>query len=188
MSDWTRQAELRCGDTAFSEVRVEATRCHSLVSVTLYHPDELSQLGAAMRRLNLPLAAPREYRSVPQGTVLFAGQGRWLLEDFQADPRLLQAELDHCAAVVDVSSAYLCFQVTGVNAAAILSHGLKPDLSPAAFPPGEVLLGQLAYLPVLVQRTAADHFNLRLGTSYREYFESWLRHHTEPQPQEWQDA
>jgi len=101
--------------------------------------------------------------------------GQWLAYVDAAAPDWpdrLGDQLADCAAVVDQSSAYSVFHVTGRDAQRLLQKGLPVDLTMLA--PGAVVVSTIAHLGVIVQFAAADTYKLATFRSFTNGLRHWL--------------
>lgn len=84
----------------------------------------------------------------------------------------LGQKLADTAAVVDQSSAYSLFQITGADAQRLLQKGLPVDL--AALAPGAVVVSMIAHLGVIVQFAAPGDYRLAVFRSFTGGLRHWL--------------
>ncbi len=101
--------------------------------------------------------------------------GQWLAYSEAGSPDWadgLAATLAGRATVVDQSSAYAMWQITGADARRLLQKGLAVDLS--ALAPGAVVVSAIAHLGVIVHCAAADSLQVFVFRSFAASFREWL--------------
>jgi len=101
--------------------------------------------------------------------------GQWLAYAEAAAPDWvdqLGEKLADCAVVVDQSSAYSVFHVTGGDAQRLLQKGLPVDLT--ALAPGAIVVSTIAHLGVIVQFAAPDDYKLATFRSFTNGLRHWL--------------
>jgi len=86
----------------------------------------------------------------------------------------LEEKLAGLASVVDQSSGYSLFRVSGSDALRLLQKGLPVDLSPAAFPLGAVVVSAIAHIGVIAHHVAPNTFHLAPFRSFTQSFHHWL--------------
>lgn len=122
--------------------------------------------------------------SVGNGPVTSAGDGialwgnapgQWLAYTRVGAPDWadrLGEKLADIAAVVDQSSAYCVFQITGTDAQRLLQKGLPIDLT--ALAPGAVVVSMIAHLGVIVQFAKPGEYHLAVFRSFTGGLRHWL--------------
>jgi sarcosine oxidase subunit gamma len=114
--------------------------------------------------------------------LLWMAPGQWLLELPAARASTVQAALvarlgAALAAVIDVSDALACFEVSGEAVADVLMTGCTLDLQPHAFTVGRVARTAVAAVPVILWKPADPRqFRCLVDRSFAEHFWSWLAH------------
>lgn len=101
--------------------------------------------------------------------------GQWLAFNGVPEPDwpdTLGGKLAGIASVVDQSSAYSVFQITGNDAGRLLQKGLPVDL--AALSPGAVVVSTIAHLGVIVQFAAPGDYFLLTFRSFTGAMRHWL--------------
>ena len=101
--------------------------------------------------------------------------GQWLAYAAVAAPGWADAlgeQLGTTAAVVDQSSAYSLFRITGHDAQRLLQKGLPVDLATLA--PGGVVVSMIAHLGVIVQYAAPGEYVLLVLRSFTGAMRHWL--------------
>lgn len=101
--------------------------------------------------------------------------GQWLAHAEQAGPEwaeALGAQVSGIATVIDQSSGYVLFRLSGADAARVLQKGLPVDLS--AQVPGAVTVSAIAHIGVIAHRRAADSFDVAVFRSFAHSFRHWL--------------
>ncbi len=101
--------------------------------------------------------------------------GQWLAYADVAAPDWadrLGETLADTAAVVDQSSAYSLFHVTGGDAQRLLQKGLPVDLT--ALAPGAIVVSTIAHLGVIVQCAAPGDYKLATFRSFTNGMRHWL--------------
>ncbi len=116
------------------------------------------QEAAVAARLGMALPPPGRAQALPQGRVVWAAIGLWLVEG----PAV--AGLDGLAALADQTDAWAGLALAGPNAEAVLARLVPLDLAPQAFPEGTAARSQLRHLPLLIVREA-DGFELLVPRS-----------------------
>lgn len=109
--------------------------------------------------------------------LLATGPGQWLAHADAAGPDWadgLDARLSGLAGVVDQSSGYVIFALSGADARRLLQKGLPVDLSPSSFPIGAVVVSAIAHIGVIAHHRAANTFHLAIFRSFAESFRHWL--------------
>ena len=106
------------------------------------------------------------------------GPSRWLMmagygEADSLSGRLSQ-ELAGTAAVIDQSSAYVTFRVSGVSAREALARLCRLDLHPKVFAPGHAARTLMAQMPVIIHLIDAQacfelHVPMTLARSFSEH-------------------
>ncbi|WP_420384388.1 sarcosine oxidase subunit gamma [Novosphingobium sp.] len=84
----------------------------------------------------------------------------------------LAHKLAGTAAVVDQSSAYVLFNLTGIDAQRLLQKGLPVDL--ATLEPGAVVVSTIAHLGVIVQFGAPGDYFLATFRSFTGALRHWI--------------
>jgi sarcosine oxidase subunit gamma len=105
------------------------------------------------------------------------GPGQWLAHAAVAAPGwadMLAQRLHGLAGVVDQSSAYTLFHITGADARRLLQKGLPIDLSEAVFAPGDVAVSAIAHIGVIVHHRLQGGYDLAVFRSFSENFRHWL--------------
>lgn len=88
----------------------------------------------------------------------------------------LEAVLARVAhSLVDVSHRQIALQVSGRNAAAILSSGCPLDLDPTEFPTGMCTRTLLGKADIFLWRKSACEFHVEVSRSFSDYVSRWLR-------------
>jgi sarcosine oxidase subunit gamma len=108
-------------------------------------------------------------------TLLGTGPNQWLAYADDAAPdwaETLGDTLAGVAGVVDQSSAYTLWQITGANARRLLQKGVPVDLW--AIVPGAVVVSAIAHLGVIIHHTAPDSFHVFVFRSFAINFRDWL--------------
>ena len=101
--------------------------------------------------------------------------GQWLAYCDSAGPDWADAlgeKLSDTAAVVDQSSAYSLFHVTGGDAQRLLQKGLPVDL--AALAHRAIVVSTIAHLGVIVQFAAPGDYKLATFRSFTNAMRHWL--------------
>jgi heterotetrameric sarcosine oxidase gamma subunit len=101
--------------------------------------------------------------------------GQWLAYTGIAAPGWvddLARKLAGTAAVVDQSSAYSLFNITGTDAQRLLQKGLPVDLATLA--PGAVIVSTIAHLGVIVQFGVPGDYFVATFRSFTGAFRHWL--------------
>ncbi|MFN3460122.1 MAG: sarcosine oxidase subunit gamma [Oceanibaculum sp.] len=135
--------------------------------------------AAAKKALGIALpTGPLTSTAGDKATMCWLGPDEWLLLCAEEEREILQAALEtglagQHASVVDVSDAYLGFDVTGEKAAELLAKGCSLDLHPTAFPVGRVARTTLAKADITLLRTA-EGFRLYVLRSFADYAGLWL--------------
>jgi sarcosine oxidase subunit gamma len=107
--------------------------------------------------------------------LLGTGPNQWLAYADAAAPdwaEALGATLASVAGVVDQSSAYALWRITGADARRLLQKGLPVDL--AAIAPDAVVVSAIAHLGVIVHHAAPDIFHVFVFRSFAINFREWL--------------
>lgn len=102
--------------------------------------------------------------------------GQWLAHAEAASPdwaERLGDDLAGRATVIDQSSAYVLWQVTGADAQRLLQKGLPVDL--ATLTPGAVVVSAIAHIGVIVECAAPDRYHLAVFRSFAHSFRDWLQ-------------
>jgi len=107
-------------------------------------------------------------------TAYWLGPDEWLLQDEEADPKALHAEISkaldgHSHSLVDVSHRSETFALFGARAAYILNHGCPLDLSLQAFPVGMCTRTILNKATIMLSRPEADVFHIDVWRSFAPY-------------------
>lgn len=105
------------------------------------------------------------------------GPNQWLAHSAAAAPDwadMLAQTLTGVAGVVDQSSAYTLFHITGADARRLLQKGLPIDLSDDAFTRGAVAVSAIAHIGVIVHRAAQGGYDLAVFRSFSVNFRDWL--------------
>lgn len=138
------------------------------------------KIAAAVKKA-LGVALPAEPLTSAAGdkaTACWLGPDEWLLLCAEDGREALQTALETAlsgqhASVVDVSDAYLGFDVVGGKAAELLAKGCSLDLHPTAFAQGRVARTTLAKADITLLRTA-EGFRLYVLRSFADYTGLWL--------------
>jgi len=107
--------------------------------------------------------------------LLGTGPNQWLAFADAASPDwagMLGDTLANVAGVVDQSSAYVGWRITGADARQVLQKGLPVDLATIA--PGAVVVSTIAHLGVIVHCTAPERFDIFVFRSFAINFREWL--------------
>ncbi len=130
----------------------------------------------AARRGRAVSAMPGAGRAAttPWGEALSIAPETWLVLSEKRD-NANPPHLDE-AIVVDQSSAYAVFIVTGAKAREMLAKGCRVDLHPRAFPVGAVARTVIAQIPAIVHRVTEDGYRLLAPSSLAHSFHQFLRH------------
>jgi len=110
-------------------------------------------------------------------TLLGTGPGQWLAYADAAAPDWADALGDRLAGlggVVDQSSGYVLFRVSGADALRLAQKGLPVDLSPVAFAPGAVVVSAIAHIGVIAHHVAPGILHLAVFRSFADSFHHWL--------------
>ena len=112
------------------------------------------------------------------GLTLWAtGPGQSLAFAPHAEPawgEALEERLAPTAHVIDQSSGYSIFALSGCDAARMLQKGLPIDLSDHRFPVDHVAVSVIAHIGVIVHRAAPDLFHVATFRSFADSFHHWL--------------
>lgn len=101
--------------------------------------------------------------------------GQWLAFAATAAPdwaETLGERLAGVADVIDQSSAYVLWQVTGGDAQRLLQKGLPVDL--AALAPGATVVSAIAHIGAIVHCRAPDSYYIAVFRSFALSFRNWL--------------
>lgn len=135
--------------------------------------------AAAKKVLGIALPVePLTSNASDKATACWLGPDEWLLLCAEEECDALQAALEtglagQHAAIVDVSDAYLGFDIVGEKAAELLAKGCSLDLHPSTFPEGRVARTTLAKADITLLRIA-DGFRLYVLRSFADYAGLWL--------------
>ena len=150
---------------------------------------ELSPMRQVGLRLRPPVPAYlagialslRPNRVTTSGTVrvLWLGPDEWLVvgdgEMPELLPRLRRALSGRHAALNDLSSSRVVFELAGNGARDLLAAGCGLDLHPRVFGPGQCAQTLLARVPVIIdQLDAAPVYRLFVRRSYAQWLADWL--------------
>lgn len=143
--------------------------------------DSADKKTAAAAKKALGIALPTEpltSAASNKATACWLGPDEWLLLCAEEERETLQAALETALAglhvsVVDVSDAYLGFEIVGEKATELLAKGCSLDLHPSAFPEGSVARTTLAKADIALLRTA-EGFRLYVLRSFADYAGLWL--------------
>jgi sarcosine oxidase subunit gamma len=102
------------------------------------------------------------------GEVLWLGPDEWLVVGGRED------DYPDSAAVVDVSAARVCFELSGDEVEDVLAQGCSLDLHPSVFAPGRCAQTLLAKAQVILHRTEPETFRIFVRPSFAPYLRSWL--------------
>lgn len=119
-----------------------------------------------------PGAAPPD---LAPDTLWPVAPGQWLAFADSAAPDWAEAlgeRLAGVATVIDQSSAYVVWQITGRDAQRLLQKGLPLDL--AVLPPGGVAVSAIAHIGVIVQCLSPDSYRLATFRSFAHSLRDWL--------------
>ena len=109
------------------------------------------------------------------GTLWAVAPGQWLAFAASAAPdwaETLGERLVGVADVVDQSSAYVLWQVSGADAQSLLQKGLPVDL--AALTPGATAVSAIAHIGVIVHCPAPGTYHLASFRSFALSLRDWL--------------
>lgn len=109
------------------------------------------------------------------GTLWAVAPGQWLAFAQTAAPDWAEAlgeALAGVADVIDQSSAYVLWHVTGADAQRLLQKGLSVDL--AALEPGTTVVSAIAHIGVIVHCPALGTFHLATFRSFALSLRDWL--------------
>lgn len=101
--------------------------------------------------------------------------GQWLAFGETGSPAWaddLAGQLAGLATVIDQSSAYTLFRISGADARRLVQKGLPVDLATLA--PGAVVVSAIAHVGVIVRVAAADSLQILVFRSYAATFRDWL--------------
>lgn len=135
--------------------------------------------AAAKKALGLALpTGPLTSAAGDKATACWLGPDEWLLLCTEEEREALQAALEtglagQHAAIVDVSDAYLGFDIVGEKAGELLAKGCSLDLHLSAFAQGRVARTTLAKADITLLRTA-EGFRLYVLRSFADYLGLWL--------------
>ncbi len=123
------------------------------------------------------LASVSSSGAVPSDTAAMwpVAPGQWLAYTETASPdwaETLGEQLAGVASVVDQSSAYAQWRITGADARRLLQKGLSVDLSVMA--PGAVLVSAIAHVGVIVHCAAPETMHVFVFRSFAANFRDWL--------------
>lgn len=117
------------------------------------------------------------------GTRLYAlapGQSWWRAAT-EAPLRALAAELPAALGSVTLLSASRArFAVSGEGARELLARGIALDLDPREFVVGRCALTGLHHTPVLIERSAADRYEIHALRTYAASIYEWLLDAAQP--------
>lgn len=135
--------------------------------------------AAAKKALGVTLPTePLTSTTSDKATVCWLGPDEWLLLCAEEERETLQAALEtglagQHAAIVDVSDAYLGFDIVGEKAAELLAKGCSLDLHLSAFAQGRGARTTLAKADITLLRTA-EGFRIYVLRSFADYAGLWL--------------
>jgi len=118
-------------------------------------------------------------KSVKQMTLIATGPGTWLAVGDGSDgttAAALSLRLAGLASVVDQSSGYAIFRLSGSGARTLLQRGAPIDLHPSAFSPGSAAVTLIAHIGVVIwQEDQLPTYNVAIFRSLSASFGDWLR-------------
>ncbi|HJS90836.1 MAG TPA: sarcosine oxidase subunit gamma family protein [Steroidobacteraceae bacterium] len=132
-------------------------------------------IGAALTALGLPAGeAPcRASRSQDRAALWLGPDERLLIGPAEAaaeiTDRLHHALAGTAHSLVEVSHAFVAFEVLGPRAAATLNAGCPLDLDAASFPPGMCTRTVLAKAQIVLWRTGPEVFRVETARSFAPY-------------------
>ena len=120
---------------------------------------------------------PLEANTLAQGsdrTVFWMGPNEWLIHCTMEEAGDLLAKLRDALdgihhAAVDVSDYYTVLELSGPDAAALLSRGCPMDLHATEFVPGSCAQTRFGHASILLHRTGETEFRIQVRWSYTEY-------------------
>jgi len=128
--------------------------------------------------LGLALPVTPSAKSGKGMTLVATGPGTWLAMgdgSGETTPAALSQRLAGLASVVDQSSGYAIFRLSGRGARTLLQRGAPVDLHPSAFSPGSAAVTLIAHIGVLIWQ--ADHlptYEVAIFRSLAASFGAWL--------------
>ncbi|HZU63920.1 MAG TPA: sarcosine oxidase subunit gamma family protein [Novosphingobium sp.] len=78
------------------------------------------------------------------------------------------------AIVVDQSSAWRLFALSGAGGWRVLQAGIPVDLSPAAFAPGAVVASLIGHIGIIAHHAAPGRYHLFVARSLADSLRHWL--------------
>ncbi len=132
---------------------------------------------AAGRALQLPLQALRWLGEDP--TAHWLGPDQWLFTSDTAPAKDIISHIDSALsnqlyAATDMSSAIVCFALSGPAARTILAMGCGVDMHKSEFRTGQCVRTHFANVALFIVAVENDHFNLYLDRSFARYLRDWL--------------
>jgi sarcosine oxidase, subunit gamma len=157
----------------------------ALVLTLRFNPEEVASRRTVDRELGfiLPLRSNTTAGDLHGQHALWRGPDEWLVVDLAGSAGPLERRLsegldeDPSAAVVDVTSAWSGYNLTGPSAQTRLEHSCPIDLHPKTFGPGRCVGTLLARTQVLIVALASDlgpSFRIYMPTSFSSYVGLWL--------------
>ncbi len=136
--------------------------------------------------LTLRLPAPQTSGMLGDYALLWLSPAEWLLELPQEKTDSIRNALAgrlefSLAAVTDFTDALISFDLSGARAEEILMSGCSLDLSPRAFPRGQVARTVLADVPVILWKTRdPSSFRCLSDRGFCAHLLTWLAGATPP--------
>ena len=158
-----------------------ATTLHVLAPRTLVRlqlPRGAVPGAEALRIGGMPLPAPGRCTGEDPAVLWLAPDG-WLLVSTADDPAALVGAVrracgDRTAAVVDVSDAFVGFELAGPQARDLLSRGTGLPLTEETLAEGRCTRTRLAQLPVIVRPRGAQRVELIVDRGPAAWLREWF--------------
>ena len=136
-------------------------------------PDEADTASEALR-----LAPALRWQGEDPAAV-WVGPDQWLITSDTRPTENLQAHINGALssrlhAATDMSSAYVCFELTGPASRTVLAMGCGIDLHLQSLKPGHCARTLFAGVPVIMVAKGDNDFDLYLDRNLSGYFQKWL--------------
>jgi methylglutamate dehydrogenase subunit D len=156
--------------------RAVVSVCQAQPFIQITHYREADGLAKLRERLGMPLPeSPRRVGQADQSRLYRLAPECFGIYGISDNAQARIAAIDAAqAAVVDLSHARVRVSLSGTHARDVLSLGISLDLHPEVLPVGEFVQTLLDHNPVLLERVAADTYELMFLRTFALTQLQWL--------------